>query len=94
MNIDDCRVPFKNEHDIQTAKAITNFTESSDHSRGFGNGTNIYEDGNASLEQAKCCIKDSGRFPPIIKYCPKVAPYERQPSNGESPIMLQLLVKN
>lgn len=143
MNIDACRVPFKNEHDIQTAKAKTNFTEASDHSRGFGNGTDIYGDGNTPLAQAKCCIKDSGRFPPnvitdeytaeildeqtgyskskqsnrgigfssspvygvgnpdfdtvrgyddsgggsryfpIIKYCPKVAPHERQLPNGE-----------
>lgn len=151
MNIDACRVPFKNEHDIQTTKAKTNFTEASDHNRGFGNGTDIYGDGNTPLEQAKCCIKDSGRFPPnvildehtadildeqtgmtksvggsgessrlgrarhiygayqdktnadyindslggygdagggsryfpIIKYCPKVAPHERQLSNGE-----------
>lgn len=151
MNIDACRVPFKNEHDIQTAKAKTNFIEASDHSRGFDNGTDIYGDGNTPLGQAKCCIKDSGRFPlnvildkhtadildeqtgtstssggsgvasrknrckntygafdektnenyindslggygdvgggsryfPIIKYCPKVAPYERQLSNGE-----------
>lgn len=42
MNIDTCRVPFKNEQDIQTAKAKTHFTEASDHSRGFGNGTDIY----------------------------------------------------
>lgn len=107
MNIDACRVPFKNEHDIQTAKAKTNFTEAADHSHGFGNGTDIYGDGNTPLAQAKCCIKDSGRFPPnvivdehtaeildeqiingsryfpIIKYCPKVAPHERQLSNGE-----------
>lgn len=151
MNIDACRVPFQDEKDIQTAKAKTNFTEASDHSRGFGNGTDIYGDGNTPLEQAKCCIKDSGRFPPnvifdentaelldeqtgvststggsgiasrknrckntygafdeqtnenyineslggygdigggsryfpIIKYCPKVAPHERQLSNGE-----------
>lgn len=149
MNIDACRVPFQSELDIQTAKAKTNFTEASDHSRGFGNGTDIYGDGNTPLEQAKCCIKDSGRFPPnvildestaevldeqtginksaggsgiasrksrcqstyrmykdtsefvndslggygdigggsryfpIIKYCPKVAPYERQLPNGE-----------
>lgn len=107
MNIDACRVPFQSEQDIQTAKAKTNFTEASDHSRGFGNGTDIYGDGNTPLEQAKCCIKDSGRFPPnvildeytanlldeqiyngsryfpIIKYCPKVAPHERQFPNGE-----------
>ncbi len=149
MNIDACRVSFQSEQDIQTAKAKTNFTEASDHSRGFGNGTDIYGDGNTPLEQAKCCIKDSGRFPPnvildeytaeildeqtgitksaggsgaasrksrcqftygmykdtsefvndslggygdtgggsryfpIIKYCPKVAPYERKLSNGE-----------
>lgn len=66
MNIDACRVPFQDEHDIQTAKAKTNFTEASDHSRGFGNGTDIYGDGNTPLEQAKCCIKDSGRFPPNV----------------------------
>ncbi len=66
MNIDACRVPFQNEQDIQTAKAKTNFTEASDHSRGFGNGTDIYGDGNTPLEQAKCCIKDSGRFPPNV----------------------------
>ena len=143
MHIDACRVPFQDEKDIQTAKAKTNFTEASDHSRGFGNGTDIYGDGNTPLEQAKCCIKDSGRFPPnviadeytaeildeqtgyskskqsnrgigfssspvygvgnpdfdtvrgyddsgggsryfpIIKYCPKVAPHERQLPNGE-----------
>lgn len=151
MNIDACRVPFQSELDIQTAKAKTNFTEASDHSRGFDNGTDIYGDGNTPLEQAKCCIKDSGRFPPnvildestaeildeqtginksaggsgelsrigrarhiygayqdrtntnyindslggygdigggsryfpIIKYCPKVAPHERQLPNGE-----------
>lgn len=143
MNIDACRVPFKNEHDIQTAKSKTNFIEASDHNRGFGNGTDIYGDGNTPLEQAKCCIKESGRFPPnvildehtanlldeqtgyskskqsnrgigfssspvygvgnpdfdtvrgyddsgggsryfpIIKYCPKVAPHERQLPNEE-----------
>lgn len=66
MNIDACRVLFKNGHDIQTAKAKTNFTEASDHSRGFGNGTDIYGDGNTPLAQAKCCIKDSGRFPPNV----------------------------
>lgn len=66
MNIDACRVPFQDEKDIQTAKAKTNFTEASDHSRGFGNGTDIYGDGNTPLEQAKCCIKDSGRFPPNV----------------------------
>ncbi|MBO5017071.1 MAG: hypothetical protein J6C92_14905 [Bacteroidaceae bacterium] len=146
MNIDACRVPFQNEQDIQTAKAKTNFTEASDHSRGFGNGTDIYGDGNTPLEQAKSSIKDSGRFPPnvildegtaemlneqtgitksvggsgdaskgalgkniygnydnirhgehaggcgdvgggsrffpIIKYCPKVPPYERELSDG------------
>ncbi|MCM1226376.1 MAG: site-specific DNA-methyltransferase [Clostridium sp.] len=66
MNIDACRVPFQSEQDIQTAKAKTNFTEASDHSRGFGNGTDIYGDGTTPLEQAKCCIKDSGRFPPNL----------------------------
>lgn len=107
MNIDACRVPFQDGQDIQTAKAKTNFTEASDYSRGFGNGTDIYGDGNTPLEQAKCCIKDLGRFPPnvildeftaeildkqlcdgsryfpIIKYCPKAPPYERQLPNGE-----------
>lgn len=111
MNIDACRVPFQNEQDIQTAKSKTNFTEASDHSRGFGDGTDIYGDGNTPLEQDKICIKDSGRFPsnvilddgtaemldeqsgfddegggsrffPIIKYCPKVPPYERELSDG------------
>lgn len=66
MNIDACRVPFQSEQDIQTAKAKTNFTEASDHNRGFGNGTDIYGDGNTPLEQAKRCIKDSGRFPPNV----------------------------
>lgn len=104
MNIDSCRVPFKNDQDIQTAKAKTNFTKVSDHNRGFGNKTDIYGGGNTPLEQAKCCIKDLGRFPPnvildeytldeqlcdgsryfpIIKYCPKAPPYERQLPNGE-----------
>lgn len=143
MDIEYCRVPFQNDQDIKTAKAKTNFTVTSDYCRGFGNDTNIYGNGNTPLEQAKCCIKDSGRFPPnvildeytaeifdeqtryseskqsnrgfgfsnspvygarnpefdtirsydgsgdgsryfpIIKYCPKAPPYERQLPNGE-----------
>lgn len=66
MNIGACRVPFQSETDIETAKAKTNFTEASDHSRGFGNGTEIYGTGNTPLEQAKQCIKDAGRFPPNV----------------------------
>lgn len=83
MNIDACRVPFQNEQDIQTAKAKTNFTEASDHSRGFGNGTDIYGDGTTPLEQAKCCIKDSGRFPPnlILDECTTEI-LDEQISNG------------
>ena len=121
MNIDACRVPFKNQNDIETARAKTNFTKASDHTRGFGRSVDIYGEGVTPLEQAKSSIKDSGRFPPnvildegtaevldeqtnenyineslggygdvgggsrffpIIKYCPKVPPYERELSDG------------
>jgi len=65
MNIDACRVPYKNKNDINTVKAKCNFTENA-KSIGFGGKETIYGIGNTPLEQARECVKEEGRFPANI----------------------------
>jgi len=65
MNIDACRVGFKNDNDLNTVKAKCNFTENS-KSIGFGTTDTIYGTGSTPLEQAKECVNTDGRFPPNI----------------------------
>lgn len=65
MNIDACRVEYKNEADLNMVKAKCNFTENS-KSIGFGTVDSIYGTGNTPLDQARECVQDSGRFPSNI----------------------------
>jgi len=65
MNIDACRVPYKNKNDINAVKAKCNFTENA-KSIGFGGKETIYGIGNTPLEQARECVQEEGRFPANI----------------------------
>jgi DNA modification methylase len=62
LNIDACRVEFKNEQDLDLVKAKCNFSEKS-KSIGFGTDKTLYGNGITPLEQARDCIKEEGRFP-------------------------------
>ena len=62
MNIDACRVEYKNEKDLQLTKAKCNFSGKA-KSIGFGLNDSVYGAGNTPLEQARDCIKAEGRFP-------------------------------
>lgn len=62
MNIEACRIPFKNDADVNMVKAKCNFTEHS-KSIGFGGQDTIYGTGHTPLEQARDCVKEGGRFP-------------------------------
>lgn len=61
INIDECRVEYANESDLNTVKAKCNFTENS-KSIGFGDGE-IYGTGSTPLEQARSTVRSEGRFP-------------------------------
>ena len=62
INIDDSRVEYQSEKDINTVKAKCSFTENS-KSIGFGTKESLYGVGNTPLEQARSCVKQEGRFP-------------------------------
>lgn len=62
MNIDDCRITYKNDKDFKTVKAKCNFTENS-KSIGFGTDNTLYGNGITPLEQARKCVREEGRFP-------------------------------
>lgn len=62
MNIEACRIPFKNDADVNMVKTKCNFTENS-KSIGFGGQDTIYGTGRTPLEQARDCVKEGGRFP-------------------------------
>ena len=62
INIDDCRVEYRNEADLNLVKAKCNFTEKS-KSIGFGTSETLFGVGNTPLEQARGCVKEEGRFP-------------------------------
>ncbi len=66
LNIDGSRVPYKNSSDYEMTKAKTNFTEKSDHSRGFATDETLYGNGITPLEQARESTKYEGRFPANI----------------------------
>ena len=59
MNIDACRVEYKDQADLDLVKSKSNFTKKS-KSIGFG----ILE--SPPLEQARQCVKEEGRFPSNI----------------------------
>ena len=65
INIDDCRVPYNNESDLNMVKAKCNFTENS-KSIGFGTEESLYGTGSTPLNQARDCVKEDGRFPANI----------------------------
>ena len=65
INIDGCRVGYKNEADINMVKAKCNFTENS-KSIGFGTDSTLYGTGTTPLDQARDCVKEQGRFPANI----------------------------
>ncbi|OSA95687.1 UNVERIFIED_ORG: hypothetical protein B2H93_04510 [Clostridium botulinum] len=65
MNIDACRVEYKNQADLDLVKAKCSFTENS-KSIGFGTADSLYGTGNTPLEQARDCVKEEGRFPANI----------------------------
>lgn len=65
MNIDACRIEYKNQADLDLVKAKCNFTEDS-KSIGFGTADSLYGTGSTPLEQARDCVKEEGRFPSNI----------------------------
>lgn len=65
MNIDACRVEYKNQADLDLVKAKCNFTENS-KSIGFGTADSLYGTGITPLDQARDCVKEEGRFPANI----------------------------
>lgn len=65
MNIDVCRIEYKNQADLDLVKAKCNFTEKS-KSIGFGTADSLYGTGSTPLEQARQCVKEEGRFPSNI----------------------------
>lgn len=65
MNIDACRIEYKNKQDLETVKAKCNFTENS-KSIGFGTADSLYGTGSTPLQQARGCVKEEGRFPANI----------------------------
>lgn len=65
MNIDACRVEYKNQADLNMVKAKCNFTENS-KSIGFGTADSLYGTGSTPLNQARDCVKEEGRFPANI----------------------------
>lgn len=65
MNIDRCRIEYKNQADLKLVKAKCNFTENS-KSIGFGTADSLYGTGITPLEQARGCVKEEGRFPSNI----------------------------
>jgi site-specific DNA-methyltransferase (adenine-specific) len=65
LNINGCRVPYKNQKDLNTVKAKCNFTENS-KSIGFGTSDTLYGNGITPLNQARDCVKEEGRFPANI----------------------------
>jgi site-specific DNA-methyltransferase (adenine-specific) len=65
INIDESRVAYQNEADLNTVKAKCNFTENS-KSIGFGTDSTLYGTGITPLEQARDCVKTEGRFPANI----------------------------
>ena len=65
MNIDACRVEYKNQADLDLVKAKCNFTENS-KSIGFGTADSLYGTGSTPLNQARDCVKEDGRFPANI----------------------------
>ncbi len=62
INIDECRVPYESDQDLNAVKAKCNFTDSS-KSIGFGTADTIYGTGSTPLNQAKNCVRVEGRFP-------------------------------
>lgn len=62
MNIDSCRIEYKNKADLDLVKAKCSFTENS-KSIGFGTKETLYGTGSTPLEQARQCVKEEGRFP-------------------------------
>lgn len=66
MNIEACRVPFKNCEDLANTKAKCTFTEASDNTRGFGGSDITYGAGIPTLEQANATVHNEGRFPPNV----------------------------
>ena len=65
MNIDACRIEYKNQADLNLVKAKCNFTENS-KSIGFGTADSLYGIGSTPLKQARDCVKEEGRFPSNI----------------------------
>lgn len=65
LNINDCRVEYRNEADLKLVKAKCNFTENS-RSIGFGTEESLYGTGSTPLTQARDCVKEEGRFPANI----------------------------
>lgn len=65
LNINDCRVEYRNEADLKLVKAKCNFTENS-KSIGFGTEESLYGTGSTPLNQARDCVKEEGRFPANI----------------------------
>lgn len=65
MNIDACRVEYKDQADLDLVKAKCNFTENS-KSIGFGTADSLYGTGVTPLDQARNCVKEEGRFPANI----------------------------
>ncbi|MBS5307760.1 DNA methyltransferase [Clostridium sp.] len=65
MNIDACRIEYKNKMDLEIVRAKCNFTENS-KSIGFGTAESLYGTGRTPLQQARDCVKEEGRFPANI----------------------------
>jgi len=65
MNIDACRIEYKNQADLDLVKAKCNFTENS-KSIGFGTADSLYGTGSTPLTQARDCVHNEGRFPANI----------------------------
>ena len=65
LNINDSRVSYNNQQDLDTVKAKCNFTENS-QSIGFGTADTLYGSGITPLNQARDCVKEEGRFPANI----------------------------
>lgn len=65
MNINACRIGYKDKDDLEKTKAKCNFTENS-KSIGFGTVDSLYGIGKTPLDQARQCVNNNGRFPANI----------------------------
>lgn len=83
MNIDACRIEYKNQADLDLVKAKCNFTKNS-KSIGFGTADSLYGTGSTPLEQARDCVKEEGRFPSNIIFDNNMG-QELDKQSGERP---------